>query len=260
MLHNNNNNNNNNNNKVQTGKGGQKRNVHSYYVYVVGANQPVPLVVTKQDFYQVIWDARRTTPPQASKKVSTPPTKKVKASSARAVSPQSVVPPSPPKSFNAINIMVQEAWKVAFPNLRFPVELIGVFPALPPEIHQEPTAWMRQPTNDSSNLKVTINKNLGTQFLKQRVFITGLKKTLNNNSSQPTQHTKHLLAVFAASHPQISVIYQELLIALACYTFLLEVEAFVEYSSKAKGMDLSFINLENVANSSPTVPCHLPIG
>jgi hypothetical protein len=30
----------------------------------------------------------------------------------------------------------------------------------------------------------------------------------------------------------------------------LEVKALVEYSGKAKGMDLSIINLENVANSS----------
>jgi hypothetical protein len=83
------------------------------------------------------------------------------------------------------------------------------------------------------------------------VFITGLKQTLNN-SSQPTQHTKHLLAAFAASHPQISIIYQGLLITLARYTFLLEVKAVVEYSGKAKGMDLSFINLENVAYNSPS--------
>jgi hypothetical protein len=80
----------------------------------------------------------------------------------------------------------------------------------------------------------------------------GLKKTLNNNSSQPTQHTKHLLAAFAASHPQISVIYQELFIALTHYTFLLEIKAVVENSGKAKGMDLSLIYLENVANSSPS--------
>jgi hypothetical protein len=46
-----------NNKKVQTGKGGQKRNVHFYYVYVLAANQPVPLVATRQDFYQAIWDA-----------------------------------------------------------------------------------------------------------------------------------------------------------------------------------------------------------
>jgi hypothetical protein len=132
-----------NNKKVQTGKGSQKRNAHFYYVYVVGAHQSVPIVATKQDFYQAIWDApeqsncslKRTAPPQASKKVYTPATKKAKASSARAVSPQSVVPPSPPKLFNAANIMVQKVLKVAFPSLRFPVKLIGVFPALPPEIY-----------------------------------------------------------------------------------------------------------------------------
>jgi hypothetical protein len=69
---------------------------------------------------------------------------------------------------------------------------------------------------------------------------------------QPTQHTKHLLAAFAASHPQISVIYQELLIALAHYTFLLEIKAVAENIGKAKGFHLSLINLENVANSSPS--------
>jgi hypothetical protein len=55
-----------------------------------------------------------------------------------------------------------------------------------------------------------------------------------------------LLAAFAASHPQISVVYQELLIALACYTFLLEVKAKMK-----EAMDVSFMNLTNVANCSP---------
>jgi hypothetical protein len=36
-----------NNKKVETGKGGQKRNVHFYYVYVLDATQPVPLVATR---------------------------------------------------------------------------------------------------------------------------------------------------------------------------------------------------------------------
>ncbi len=81
--------------------------------------------------------------------------------------------------------------------------------------------------------------------------MTALKYVLNQKSNQPSQHTKHLLAAFAASHPQISVIYQELLIALARYTFLLEVKGAVEYSSKAKGLEVSFVTLENVANCSP---------
>jgi hypothetical protein len=147
---------------------------------------------------------------------------------------------------------------VAFPSLRFPVELIGVFPPLgvtvppPNERHQEPPASTHQPTNDcSTKSKVAINKNLESQLLKERAFFSGLKKALNSNHNQPTQHTKHLLAAFAASHPQILMIYQEMLISLARYTFLLEVKAVVEYSGKAKGMDMSFISLENVSNSSP---------
>jgi hypothetical protein len=118
--------------------------------------------------------------------------------------------------------MVQQAWKVAFPSLGFPVKLIVLFPpatksplvAAPHFIHQEPPAsTTHQPTNDSSQLEDEINKNLESQFLKERAFYTGLTKTLNNNSNQPTEHTKHLFAAFAASHPQISVIYQEILIS-----------------------------------------------
>ncbi len=59
--------------------------------------------------------------------------------------------------------MIQEAWKVAFPSLRFPVELIGGFPsrksplvAAPHEAsnQQIPPASMHQ----STNFKVAINK------------------------------------------------------------------------------------------------------
>jgi hypothetical protein len=44
--------------------------------------------------------------------------------------------------------------------------------------------------------------------------------------------------------------YQELLLTLAHYTFLLEVKAYVYYIGKAKGMDVSFMNLKNVASCS----------
>ena len=88
-------------------------------------------------------------------------------------------------------------------------------------------------------------------FRRERGLVTALKDVLNRKLNQPTQHTKHLLAAFAASHPQISVMYQELLISLAHYTFLLEVKASVEYRGKAKGIDVSFFNLEHVSNSRP---------
>ncbi len=58
------------------------------------------------------------------------------------------------------------------------------------------------------------------RFRRERGLVTALKYVLIQKSNQPLQHTKYLLAAFAASHPQISIIYQELLITLACYTFL----------------------------------------
>jgi hypothetical protein len=88
------------------------------------------------------------------------------------------------------------------------------------------------------------------RFRRERGLVTPLKDVLIQKSKQPTQHTKHLLAAFAASHPQISVMYQELLIALARYTFLLEMKASIQFSGKAKGIDVSFFNLENVSNSN----------
>ena len=119
--------------------------------------------------------------------------------------------------------MVQEAWKVAFPSLRFPIELIGVFPsgkaqlvAAPHEARdqQTPPASMHQ----STNLKVAIDKNLESQLLKERAFLKALKATVAREQTESTPETHRLLAAFAASHPQVSVIHQEVLIALARYT------------------------------------------
>jgi hypothetical protein len=73
--------------------------------------------------------------------------------------------PSAPKSFEEANRMIQEAWKVAFTSLRFPVELIGVFPSRKSPLvaaqheasdQETPPASMHQ----STNWKVEINKNL----------------------------------------------------------------------------------------------------
>jgi hypothetical protein len=55
---------------------------------------------------------------------TTPQAKKSKTSSSAIAVSQ--LPPNP---FEMANEIVHEAWKDAFPSLRFPVELIGVFPA-----------------------------------------------------------------------------------------------------------------------------------
>jgi hypothetical protein len=245
---------------VRTCKNKATIKVIRFYYVMSAASFSAPNVPSDKGFYQSLWDdpdrsnrsLKRTAPPApASKnKVDTPPTKRAKASSP---TPGPVSPENVPTSFRDASRMVQEAWKVAFPSLRFPVELIGLFPpASRPLVaapHEIQASTIHQPTSQS---KVEISKNLESQFLKERAFYAGLKKTLIQNSNQPTEHTKHLFAAFAASHPQISVIYQEIIIAVARYTFLLEIKAAVENSGKAKGMDLSFINLENVANSSPS--------
>jgi hypothetical protein len=104
--------------------------------------------------------------------------------------------------------------------------------------------------NVPNRYKIVVDSDLA-RFRRERGLVTALKDVINRKSNQPTQHTKHLLAAFTASHPQILVTYQELLISLARYTFLLEVKASVKYSGKAKGIDVSFFNLDNVSNSSP---------
>jgi hypothetical protein len=90
------------------------------------------------------WDApqqsnlslkQQTAPPQA-KNASTLQTKTFKTSSARAS--KIPVPTSPPKSFKEANRMVQEAWKVAFPSLKFPVEVIGIY-STPTAVHSSAT-------------------------------------------------------------------------------------------------------------------------
>ncbi len=152
--------------------------------------------------------------------------------------------------------MVQEAWKVVFPGLRFPVELIGLYPAnkspLVAARHQEPPASTRQPTVDSNKLKVAINKNLESQFLKERAFFKALKATVARVRTESTSQTRRLLAAFAASHPQVSVIHQEILISLARYTFLLEVKAQANCEKDGKNIDFSWLQLSSLANCSPS--------
>jgi hypothetical protein len=136
-------------------------------------SQLQPSQMTKA-FYQSLWDGperstrslKRTAAPLARTALP-PPSKKAKASSSMTTSPEppSNLPLSPlsSKLLEEANRMIQEAWKLAFPSLRFPVELIGGFPsrksplvAAPHEAsnQQIPPASMHQ----STNFKVAINK------------------------------------------------------------------------------------------------------
>jgi hypothetical protein len=245
--------------QIKKTEGTAKKTIRFYYV--LSSGKPAPTVPSDQGFYQSLWDGlerskrslKQTAP---SARAALPPPKKAKASSSASILPDPVnnspLSSLPPELFQEANQMAQEAWMVAFPSLRFPSKWIGValhLQAVKIGIQDEQlgngTAFIDVP----NRYEIVVDSDLA-RFRRERGLVTALKYVLDQKSNQPSQHTKHLLAAFAASHPQILVIYPELLIALARYTFLLEVKAYVEYSGKAKGIDMSFINLKNVANCS----------
>jgi hypothetical protein len=67
-----------------------------------------------------------------------------------------------------------------------------------------------------------------SRFGRERVTMNAMKKVMSFKNNQPTSHTRHLLGAFAASHPQISTMHQDQIIALAQMSLLLEVEAVAE--------------------------------
>jgi hypothetical protein len=178
----------------------------SFY-YVLGAGKPAPTIPSDQGFYQSLWDdqdrsnrsLKRLAPAQTTRNVTQPPTKKAKASSSMPISPEppSNLPlsPSAPNSFEEANRMIQEAWKVAFPSLRFPVELIGFFPSRksPLVAAQHKASDQKSPpasVHRSTNLKVAINKNLESQLLKERAFLKALKTTVAREQTESTPQTR----------------------------------------------------------------------
>ena len=228
-----------NNRRIRISKTKVTKKIIRFY-YVLGAGKPAPTIPSDQDFYQSLWDDRersnrslKRTAPSAR---TQPPTKKAKSPSTMPIPPEPIppeplgnqpLPQSPTDSFKeAIGIDLKKGVR--------DIQLGNGVVVL----------------NIPNRYEIVVDSDLA-RFRRERGLVAALKDVLNRKYNQPTQHTKHLLAAFAASHPQISVMYQELLISLARYTFLLEVKASVEYSGKAKGVDVSFFNLDNVSNSSP---------
>jgi hypothetical protein len=191
------------------------KNKHTSFYYALSPSNLAPTVPSDTAFYQSIWDdpARSTRllkrkAPQATAKANKSKTFCVAtAGSSHCAVSDSPSLSSPPTTFEAANRMVQEAWKVAFPSLRFPVEFIGVFPsrksplvAAPHEAsHQHQPALMHQSTNGCSKLKVAINKNLESQLLKERAFFKALKATVAREQTESTPQARRLLAAFAAT-------------------------------------------------------------
>jgi hypothetical protein len=188
-----------NNKKIRILKNKVTNTKHIRFYYVLSAGKPSPTVPTDQGFYQSPWDGpdrsnrslKRTAAP--SQIASAPQAKKAKTSSvsttAEELTQSASRRPPPPKSFEEATKMVVEAWKIAFPSLRFPVKFIGLCPAakslLVAAPHQSdpqpPPPSTHQPTTNSSRLKVAINRNLESQLLKERAFFKALKATVARN-------------------------------------------------------------------------------
>jgi hypothetical protein len=120
--------------KIRTSKTLARANKKIRFYYVLGDDKSAPTIPSDQAFNQSLWDAldRSNRPLKRANKASATqqPPKKAKASSSMPEPPSNLpLSPSPPESFEEANRMIQEAWKVAFSSLRFPVELIGFFPS-----------------------------------------------------------------------------------------------------------------------------------
>jgi hypothetical protein len=118
--------------------------------------------------------------------------------------------------------------------------------------------------NNYSNIIFTASD--VARYRKERKMVAALDKLLSRQKSQPTQTSQRLLAGFASSHPTISPDSQELLIGMARYTFMLELESIIKdidqahpskntrivTKGKEKWSSSYKCNMEMVLHSSPS--------
>jgi hypothetical protein len=216
---------------------------------------------------------------QSQSSPSDPPT----PTSLDSSSPSTVQPsPSDPQSFACAFGMLQVAWKEKYPTIKFPSTQVVFLPMNKRALgapHPTTTRVVPQQQDDTlddecatmpstgvrdiqllsghtvckvpNSYSLIVNNDL-SRFQKERAIVNALKKVMAFKQNQPTNHTRHLLGAFAASHPQISTMYQEQIIALARISLLLEVKAVVENDYSGPGIDFWWLTMENVANSSPS--------
>jgi hypothetical protein len=113
--------------------------------------------------------------------------------------------------------------------------------------------------NNYSNILLTASD--VARYHKERKIVPSLDKVLSRDRSQQTQHSQRLLAGFASSHPTISPDSQALLIGMARYTFMLDLESIMKENkkrmmiatnSKEKWSISNNCNMEMALRSSPS--------
>jgi hypothetical protein len=115
--------------------------------------------------------------------------------SVRAVLPQSArespALPSPPKSFEEANRMVQEVWQLAFPSLRFPVNVIGIFPRPKPSLLE---------CHSSNNIKKN-HRHQPTTPTSWKLLCGGGSEEDSKKQHQPTHSTHQVSACIICCKP-----------------------------------------------------------
>jgi hypothetical protein len=87
---------------------------------------------------------------------------------------------------------------------------------------------------------------------KDSLLVKALQAVLHRKSTVSTLFERRLLAGWSASHPQVATANQEQLLALGRYSLLLEIKAECEGLEGGEYVNLSWLTLENAANSSPS--------
>jgi hypothetical protein len=97
---------------------------------------------------------------------------------------------SPPESFEEANQTVEEAWKAAFPSLRFPAKFIGVFPREANKGVQDIQLGTGLVVLDVPNrYNLIVNSNL-VCFRRERGLVTALKGVLDQKSNEQSRRKR----------------------------------------------------------------------
>ena len=153
-----------------------------------------------------------------------------------------------------------------YPHLHFPLEYLTCVPShtdgsVP--AHEAPPSPTSAPPEESderiqkldSGQWEIIHMRTLKKFSHSHVIATSLQTLLKKQRNHSTPHTRRLYAAFAASHPQVSTINQELHDTISRYCLLKELEFEIRHHADGADVTLDWIDLAKVHKSSPGHSC-----
>jgi hypothetical protein len=268
---------------VINAKDNKARNISFYYA-LSSSRIDKPEMKQKGDFWQAIWDD-----PERSNRMlkrTTLSKNELPNKKQRVVSPEpdtsnsTEVYSNPPQTFQEALRMLLTAWKSTYGDgIKFPTELIAFFPTDKAPLvvgkhidfqegHQESkrkqdSTLIQAFTRDIALPSGQVIKNVPSCYelytssafsarKKDSLVVKALRTVLVRKRTDSTLFERRLLAGWSASHPQVAVGNQEQLLALGRYSLLLEIQAECEGLKGGEYVNLSWLTLENAADSSPS--------